>query len=444
MTTIPFSLFEEYMALDDSAEFPMDPAILLRFDGTLDARAAREAFEETLARHPLLTSVARRRRGKLFWVPTERRPEIVCKDCDAEPNVFNASGFPNVEPLDLFRAPGFRVSFLESKRENWTRVLIHFHHAVADGLGMMRVVAEWLLRYAQKMGVVEPSFRLEEIDREAFARRGKVGWTLKGYVKNYFNTWRTTLQYLVVFPRPLVSDATARGEIERERPRVRTLELSREATTAYFQRAKALGATVNDLALTDYFIALDRWLREAKGDDGQGVLRVMAPLNMRDESTNHISCANVVSTVFIDRTRRSLQRSRADSLKSMIDEMNWVKRCDQKYVFLLILRVLRCVPGSLRFFLNLPVCRASSVFTNLGRVFDDLPLPREDGKLKLGDATLERIESKAPIRRKTATSVAACTYAGRFCCSLCYDSRLLTEEDADAFLEILKNTMTNE
>ena len=119
--------------------------------------------------------------------------------------------------------------------------------------------------------------------------------------------------------------------------------------------------------------------------------------------------------------------------------MNWVKKREQKRVFLLILRVLQYFPGALRFFLRAPTCRASTVFSNLGRLLDDFDAPRDErGKIVLRDVTLEGISGQSPIRRKTATACVTNTYAGEMNFTLCYDSGLITDAEAQEFIRIFR------
>ncbi len=443
---VPLALFEEYMLLDDTPEYPMDPVLLLKFSGILDAALTREAFERALERHPLLSSRAVRKGLRFRWEPSDEPPTITRWDYDANPSIFNSAGYPTLTRVDLLKGPGLRIYVVESKRENWTRLYFHFHHAVADGMGMLFFVSDALTIYGQKIGSISADVKLPEVELTRFSLRNEIGWSFKSYLKNYFNTWKTTWQHIGVYPRALVTPPPrGRVTLERDRPFIRTLTLSREETTAYVRRAKSLGVTLNDLALGDYFAALERWLTEVRHDARRGKLRVMAPINMRKATTfdrSNMSCCNVVSTVFLDRDRRSLRRSREEIVRGVADEMNWVKRTDQRYVFLLVLRVLRCAPGSLRFFLRFPTCRATSVFTNLGKIFDAFPAPRDEfGRIVLGESVLEDVVSKSPIRHKTATAVAAHTYAGQLSLCLHYDSRIISHEDAERFNEIFKDVM---
>ena len=440
MTSYTLSLFEEYMFLDDTSSYPMEPTTTLIFKGLLEPNACRDAFEQTVDRHFLLRATVSRRGRKLRWQESAARPELITLDSDANAEALDATGAPIFAKLDITVEPGLRVYCLYNARENWTRLYFHFHHSVADGLGMSLVMSDWLLFYGRLVGALPLTVPGRVYSADRFAQRGAVGWTFVEYLKYYFHTWRTTLQHIAVYPRPLVSERARRtSEAARSGSLTRSFTLTRAETSACVRRAKAVGATVNDVLLTDFLRANERWLTEVRRDARGGKLRVMIPINMRTPETATLPCCDVVSTVFLDRRRRALRRSRAEVLTGVAREMNWVKKREQKRVFLLILRVLQYFPGALRFFLRAPTCRASTVFSNLGRLLDDFDAPRDErGKIVLRDVTLEGISGQSPIRRKTTTACVTNTYAGEMNFTLCYDSGLITDAEAQEFIRIFR------
>lgn len=434
----PFALFEEYMLLDDTPEYPMDPVFVLNFSERLDWTLARHALLETIERHPMLRRRAHRGFARLFWVPTRRAPEIEYIDADENPDAFNASGFPNVRRLDLYSEPGLRVCYYESKRENRSRLLLQFHHAVSDGMGILAFINDWSTLYSQSVGGLPSETRLPGVNEETLKERYQIGWNRRAYYRNYWHTWRSTRRFAFRFPRPLIpTPPFSKMGLEKEYPFARTLTLSSEETARYIQLAKKSGVTVNDALLCDYFLALDEWLRKVKGDARRGLLRVMAPINMRTSRHEGSPLANIVSTVFLNRSRQALTRGREAVLKSIAEEMRWVKEKEQRYDFLLILKALHTFPGLLTMFLKMAVCRTSAVLSNLGRILDASPVPRDsEGRLLLGTARLDGIDATSPIRYKTSLAIVALTYAGRLSLTARYDARLIPDEEARAFMEI--------
>ncbi len=124
--------------------------------------------------------------------------------------------------------------------------------------------------------------------------------------------------------------------------------------------------------------------------------------------------------------------------------MEWVKRHDQKFVFLLTAYALEKL-GVFSLFLKSRKCRATGVLSNLGRVLELAPVPRsEDGTIQLGDSRLLYVDAAPPIRFKTLISFSALTYASALRLCLRYDSHFLTPKDAEQFLKIFHEKLLME
>ena len=95
---LPLTAFEEYMLSDDRPNYPTSIVARLRFAGQLDRRAAAEALETVVARHPLLRAKVRKTAaGRLEWIAAvdgapgtpgrpaiqwlDGRPTIACPPC---------------------------------------------------------------------------------------------------------------------------------------------------------------------------------------------------------------------------------------------------------------------------------------------------------------------------------------------------------------------------
>ncbi len=200
----PFAPIEEYMLLDDSSAYPMDSIRMLHFSGTLSEKALREAFATICERHLLLTCRAERAGVHFKWTPAEKKPELIWRRVEEEPGCLNASGFPNMRKLDLFQEPGFRVYVTESRKENWTKVLLQFHHSVSDGLGEMQVIGELLTLYARFLGFIPKDTQLPKLYPEKLRLRYRLGWSIRGYFRNFIHTDVTTRQLAFGNPKPLL------------------------------------------------------------------------------------------------------------------------------------------------------------------------------------------------------------------------------------------------
>ncbi|MDO4630049.1 MAG: hypothetical protein Q4C70_12785, partial [Planctomycetia bacterium] len=388
------------------------------------------------------THNGKRPKARFVWAPTEKRPELIWRSVETAPESLNASGFPNMRKLNLFQEPGFRVYVTVSLRENWTKVLLQFHHSVSDGLGEMQVIGEFLTLYARHAGLIPEGTPLPELKREKLSLRCRSGWSLGGYLRNVIHTDATTRQLAYGKPTPLfVHEPLPKDAPTTEYPFLQALQLSREETRFYIQKAKKQGVTVNDLLLRDFFVTIETWRKESGKVCDSGILRVMVPTSLRKPCHDGMPAANVVSSVFLDRTRKQIAGDSGKLLSGIHREMERIKRHDQKYVFTLTLSILAKF-GVLNFFLRSKKCRSTGVLSNLGRVLELAPVPRnEDGTIQLGDCRLLFVDAAPPIRFKTLISFSALTYAGALRLCLRYDSHFLTPQDAEHFLSIFHGNL---
>ena len=443
---LPFSAIEEYMLLDDSPAYPMDSVRLLHFSGRLDHEAVEKALKGVWERQPLLRSHAVRKGRRLEWVSSEKLPEILWENADVTPDALNASGFPSMRPIDLFQETGCRVYVIESERENWMKILFQFHHSVSDGLGEMQILGDFVTLYAIAAGLIPPETQLRPLDFSKLPLTRRVGWSLASYLRNYFHTMPTTMGLLFGRCNPLIPNTPKpRTEPTGPYPFLQSLQLTQDETRQYVQKAKKLRVTVNDLLLRDFFRTMDQWRVQEKKDFPKGSTRVMVPMSIRGPQHDDLPSVNVVSSVFLDRKKHEMAGDPQRLLEGIHREMEWVKRHDQKYVFVLILNIGRKLGNILSLSLKSRRCRSTGVLSNLGRVMELAPVPRnDDGTIQLGSSRLEFIDAAPPIRSQTMISFSALTYANALRLCLRYDQNFLTPGDAESFLAAFYRNLNEE
>jgi len=225
------------MMRDDTTSHPMDPIRLLHFRGLLCRETIRCAAEAIRARHPLLNSLAVKRGNRHWRVETAKKPELAFLDADTAPEVLNASGFPQMRPLDLLHEPGFRLYAVFSQKEK-TYCAIRSGHIPQDT-------------------------PLPPCDHSKLPLRMKVGWTLAGYFRHNFHTAFTTMRLafgspIPLFPHQPVPKNAPPSEVS---PFHQSLTLTQEETRAYIQKAKRLGVTVVGPARAGRFLGKRRETR---------------------------------------------------------------------------------------------------------------------------------------------------------------------------------------
>ena len=189
--------------------------------------------------------------------------------------------------------------------------------------------------------------------------------------------------------------------------------------------------TVNDWLLRDFFVAVDDFRTRHQATAAGEWIRFSVPMNLRQAADSRMPAANVVSMVFLDRNPAQIADP-GGLLRSIHAEMDLIRRRQLGLIFVLSLWVLRAAAGTdWRGRVNQGRCEATCVLSNLGRAMADSPLPRRNEKIVAGNVVLEGIDFFAPVRDGTAVTVALVFYAGGLQVCMQYDSRRITEAQAD-------------
>lgn len=416
------------MLHQDSAAYPYTCFIRLRFSGELCREEFERAATQAASRHPmLLASIEPNGRRPIWQMDAARDPSIAWRAAPV------TDAFPTASYLELEQG-GLRLIVIES--EGSSEVLVQFHHACCDGLGIFQFIHDLLVIYAQSQGV---SIRraLPIYEPERLRGRGKFGLT-----------WRKALamarkqsvgllgvrQFLARSPTPITPH-------EREPNGAPTPDIYPAACAEHFaaevnaglrKEAAALGVTTNDLLARDLFIAMTEFRRRRKLSDDEW-LRLMVPINLRNTADRRLPAANVVSSVFLDRRGTDID-NRATLLASIHDEMQLIKDHELGFTFVLSLHVNRLIPGGMRRAARGNRCNATAIFTNLGKLLSRTGLPKDGDSLVCGDVRLDSIEILAPLTPYTSAAFAAGWLGNRLSLTLHHDPRALSAEDARELL----------
>ena len=420
---LPLTIFEKYMFLDDRPEYPMDSFRRLLFSGHLDIDVLLQSIAAVVRWNPMLRSIVKQVGQNYFWEETDV-PIFIRRSQGTE--------CPVPVRIDLRREPGFRVYTAEA--ENQTRVLLQFHHSVSDGIGEMEFIGDVLTDYVVRITGQTPPDNPRGLDPALLSIRGKSGLTLKSYCRNFFHTTFTTRQLLFGNPSPL-APCTATPQTLDNYYVFSHHELTQNETSQYFAAAKSYGVTVNDILLRDLFLTIGTWRQRWVNQRTNPMFRVAVPMNLRTEQHRNIPASNTVTMLFLDRRLNQCLESAEVLLQGVQREMDWIKRTEQKHYLLTSLQSRDALWGGIASMLQSPHCRSTIAFSNLGRIFESLPMPRlEDGHLQIGDAVLESVDATPPIRPGTLISFSVLTYAGRIRFILRYDPLNMTAEQANDFL----------
>jgi hypothetical protein len=423
------------MLLDDRPGHPMRFFLKLIFSGDCDPQQLDAALQGSLERHPLLSATVVQTKQKQ-WAWTAGRPER----CAVQwvPGDRAVAG----APIDLLTQPGLRVLAWKSGQE--TTVLFQFHHACCDALGALRWIEDLLVAYSAgvKEAAAAPWRPIEPQRLLGRARFGLTPWKLLRLAPQLSVGLLGARQFLMRQPVPLqsqepgpphVEENSAAAELPAHYPANQSHQFSVVETARFVAAARRLQGTVNDLLIRDVFLTLAAFRASRELAETDAWLRLTVPVNLRSADDQELPAANVVSMVFLDRNAADCADP-ASLLAGIGQEMRLIKRNRLGVTFPLSLQFARLLPDAmarLQKTLDQPVCRGTAVLSNLGRPFLEAPLSRCDGKLVAGKMTLEKIDFLPPVRPQTAAAWGVSTYADRLQVALHYDSRALTDTDAD-------------
>jgi len=447
---LPLVPFEQYMLADDRPAYPMNFFVRLRFAGRFDRPVLDAAMSATLARHPLLTAVARRSRRGWIWEAADCLPAVQWLTCSP------GESLPALKPLDVRVEPGFRVTACEGQGR--TDLILQAHHACCDGLATFAFAEDLLVSYAAACGAA-PGMTLRPFEPQLLRQRGRFGLT--------------TGQFLSVLPKQLVGLLGARQFLMRRPeplapvetqdvaslqvddsllpsgyPASWTRQLDESQTAGLLTAARTLDVTLNDLLLHGLFLCLAKWRQRHAPDRSGAWLRICVPVSLRTAALDRLPAANAASMVFLDR-RPCDMNDPGRLLASIHKEMQLIKRMQLGLTFVLCLGLRRWLPGfvpaerydtltnpgGVRRKRHKDRCFSTAILTNLGTLFGRCPLADDRGRVRAGDVVLEDMDLLPPLRPLTSAAFTAWSYARRLNFTLHYDPRVLEAGHAAELLD---------
>ncbi len=431
---LPLTVFERYMLADDRPWQPMAFTIVLRFRGKLDESAWRESLRVAQRREPLLSALVEGDSPRdLRWVAArDDTPWLDCQEHSAPLR------FPDVARIDLHREKGLRCWVRHG--DGRVEMRFQFHHSCCDGVGAYRFLDDLLRIYHRRL---EPRANVEPraLDPEGLKQRSRFGLRWFHYLLRLpvelIGVVFGSLWFFLRKPFPLESlpFEPLLPEQLRELPDYPTVTLGTDVVRGLSTLAKGKGLLLNDLLATDWLLAIRDWNERVTGRAICHTLRLMIPINLRGAADETMPAANIVGMTPIERVRGVLQKPHW-LLRTVHLEMLWLKRARMALSFHRVLGCCEKLSGSLEPFVCDHKCLATSTFSNMGRVFSDSTLPREEGMLLAGGLRLEAIESAPPVRPQSSVSITSLSYRGVLSVIANYDRQEISRESAQGLLDL--------
>jgi len=427
----PLTSIERYHWLDDRPSHPNHIGCRLVFDGRLDRAAWEAAMRLVAARHPLIASTLIKRGRRLAWQPYQPGDPIRLEWNELD----DAAPFP--EPvfryLNLTSEPAYRVVVAQGQRT--TRVWIELHHAVTDGIGGAQCLDDLLTAYTALLDNPQAAPGWRKLDPASLARRNRLGLASRQFLRwlpmqpiaalgatKFLARRVAPIEPAVPDDQPPQSDST-----------ILSAWVPEETVASLYDRALKSQATVNDLLLAHFFVALDEWMAARGNGRPDDWLRLMIPINIRTMRDRRMPAANRATIVQLDRRRDGLSDF-SDLVWGIHYELGNILRWNLDRTFLIIMRTLGAVPGQMARIVKRPACRATAVVSNLGAALERSKLPISGNDRRVGNLVLREFDLVLPLRPLTQVAIAVAQWAGRLRLTMHYDRRAMDHAGAAALL----------
>ncbi|MBQ9454194.1 MAG: hypothetical protein IJU53_00830 [Thermoguttaceae bacterium] len=421
--------FEDFLFYDaqraNDIESLADAVTILHFSGQPDILRLERAISEAAEHHPTSRClVSIRPDGTLDRTISPSEIPLVREESLSVP----------LPPLQIQKEPGLKFWFLNLPDSGGFQLWFQFHHVTTDALGAFRFLEEIFERYAAETTNGSVDLKSEyptdsELDvcqavkpRVTFSLVCAAVWQILTF------PFRRKPREISISGKSLVGTA--------KQPLFRTLTI--EETRQRLDAAHKQGISLNDQILAATFRAIENLQPDRRP------IQIAVPVNTRSGRFLKMPLRNLVSVVFIRASRQMPYWSDARLLRWIHRQMSPDRkklRADlliQELKWLCAWRWKGDHRWGMKWFVRRKSPLATVVVSNLGVLFRDSRLPRtEDGRLKIGSLTLERVEQISPRTTNAAITLALGTYAGRLHFGMNWDPTRVERAEAQRLLDFL-------
>jgi len=427
---LPLTLFEEYLYHENRRNYPCNIWLRAQFKGSVERDRLLTAIDLVTPQHPLLSArIFETRGGSLYW-STKPSRKIDVHWYEEDPKSFR----PHFGDFDLRSENGFE--FHVARGEDRWDLYINQSHAICDGAGFYRVLHDVLARYDElSKGNIETQSPSKVSSPRCRSNYGLSFWKALKLIPAQIVglVISTTLLRRPVARLNPASDADVETPLPTGSPHFVSKYLTQPEYFELRKAARESRYSVNDLCLAFFHSAIGRWREKMEIAPNDEWIRISVPVNLRSKADKSLSACNAISIVSIDRKANGLHK-RDRLIRRAKEDMQYVKKGQLAFVYLILLWIRRRFPGGIRKMSHENRCRTTAMLTNVGSLFTHSPLRNPEGKLRSGGSLMERITSVAPYRPHSHATLLVSVYAGEFEMTLNYDPRALDENRAKALL----------
>lgn len=425
--------FEWMMLVEDRSDYPMVAVIELQLQGEVDREQFEAAFNRTLQRHPLLTACVASPAGKPpQWVAAEP-PKIDWQTA--------IEATPVGLPIDLRQTAGLRMRMVCDGLS--TRQIVELHHACCDGTGIFQFLQELYLGYANLTAAETQPLELVECLPEQLRGRNHFPISATGSwqrLSRFAFGVREAVKFSLKKIAPLRSEPFAAEPVDNLGRQRTAYHLGSELLARLRRAAATSHTTLNDLLLRDLLLSIAEW-NQGLGQK-QVTYRLLVPCDLRTEEHQRLSASNVMGYSFVTRRSQDCNRSTA-TLEGIRDEMRFIREHNASLYFIRGLEFCQRYLGGIRSLAKPNHCFATAMVSNLGNPAQSFfsQLPSQQGKIRVGQLSLEKVVAYPPLRKNTRIGMVVNTYGNQLTIGLHCDPRSLSAADGQKFAELFQRNL---
>ena len=404
---------EELFFWDDRPAYPCACFFRAEFRGALNRLALEAAIARTLRLYPLFCSkVQFDSAGRLQWLVSEEPEFMICWGQIAEGHMLPSAG-----RIDLSAETGIR--FYATCNGERSVLIVQFHHACSDALGIMRFLRDFLRAYHDPSATAlskSPNHHCPTI----MPSRRKRWWPPSRMPQALWRAW------LIARRRPLSlipgKPPHPEAPLHEDYPSAVWQSLDPVETALLSRAASRQKVTFNDLLLRDLLLALADW-RGSDGLAGQnGWVRILVPELTEKARSSPGSTPDAVSTLFLDVDTQEIRSP--DLLLKIHGDMMAKKLAGDGDLLRLGAALDRRLGGNLARHVRANKCLFTTVFSNLGKV----PM---DGSEPSQSLRLDSVRGVHVVRPYSPVNFMVMTIAESLSLTMSFDSRVIQRAEAE-------------
>ena len=433
------------LALDDINEPALIHAIL-NLEGEIDPVRLNQAISSAQEAHPIMRTILRSKRFRLFREIQEDFGEGVLTVQDlAELQDANYERYLSEwmnQPMDIRKGFPFRA-LLFKKNDAESSLVFTFHHSATDGLRgviFIRRVIESYNNEVSKVSRPPEDIRIsrkgDELLDFAHSQRSRVEHYYMKMISSLFHRF-----VIAAYPPPtrVFHDKSGHSkELYLYNKPIGPTELEQIES-----KARSAGVELNEILLAAAYRVVEKW-NSMHGKVSKKI-RIMAPVNISPKGFRYIvsNQASWISPATTPQDRadpaKLLRKVRTDNIYAAKNRMAFSLVYFFYFCSLFPLAVMR---GMCRFLMITRTYVDTILFTNMGLIWPKVG-SEEPAVTSIGSSRIVDIIGSAPVVTPMGLSICPGIYNKRLNISLTYRPALFSEEKAQTFLDLYVEEIKN-